>query len=135
MKIFRYVCLGMAVLLAAGCVVLRPGLEYKRVSAVERGMSVREVVSLLGKPAYRSFNEREETLEFRTDAYGTAKVVKLQFVDGRVVAMDSYLDYRRPGCLHTTREEEREKTKEGSSAAPKTTIRVTEEGKHVVEIR
>ncbi len=108
-------------------------LSYNNMNNIRRGMSPEEVIAVLGEPRYRSFNDKGEILEFRDHEYTASKVVKIWFVDNKVVEMKGYLDRGDSGCrkgTKTTDEEEKKSSEEISSAK----VRVTMEGKHVVQV-
>lgn len=107
-------------------------LSYEKMNNIRRGMSPKEVIAILGEPSYRSFNDKGEILEFRDYEYSASKVVKIWFVDNKVVEMKGYLD---SGCTNRTKatksdEEEKKASEETSS----TKVRVTTDGKHVIQI-
>lgn len=107
-------------------------ISYKQMDSIRRGMSAEEVIAIMGTPSYRSFDDKSEILEFRESEYGTSKVVKIRFVDNKVVEMKGYLDRYQEGCTHPAKEEEKEK--ESSEKSSTTKVRVTKDGKHVVQI-
>lgn len=59
-------------------------ISYKNLERIERGMFPKEVTAILGEPSYRNFDDKDEILEFRSSEYGTAKVVRIRFVNNRV---------------------------------------------------
>ena len=65
-------------------------ISYKRLNKVQQGMSSNEVIAILGEPEFRNFDDKGESLEFYSYKLGAAyKVVKVWFIDDKVVKMDS----------------------------------------------
>lgn len=60
-----------------------------RLMNVQRGMTIDEVVAVLGKPLYRSFDRSREQYEFHRTISGTDMRIFVAFQDGRVVSMHS----------------------------------------------
>lgn len=73
-------------------------ISYDHMERIHRGMFSEGVIAILGKPSYRSFDDNGEILEFRSTEYGTAKVIKIRFMDNKVVEMKSYLDKNEHNC-------------------------------------
>ena len=128
----------LLVILLSSCYASR--ITYENLSIIQRGMSSKEVIAIMGKPSYRSFDEESEMLEFRTSESSIAGVVNIWFVDDRVTKMKSY---HTNGCMDRNRaiedKEEEEsakkekKEKEETSARIRVTtgsIIVTPDGKH-----
>ena len=67
-------------------------ISYNNLNRIERGMFPKDVIAILGEPIYRSFDDKSEILEFRSSEYPPARVVRIRFVDNKVVEMESYLD-------------------------------------------
>lgn len=111
-------------------------IDYKYQERVQRGMHPKEVIAILGEPSYRSFDEKGEVLEFRSSEYNPARVVKVRFVDDKVVEMKGYLDESK-NCCNGTRvvkdKKEDESSKSEKSTTSKTKVRVTADGKHIVQ--
>ena len=63
----------------------------KRSQEIEPGMTKQEVVNILGTSQYRSFHEQFEQWEYRSTLGGNDwDVVRIEFINGRVVSMDSH---------------------------------------------
>ena len=84
----------LLVILLSSCYASR--ITYENLSIIQRGMSSKEVIAIMGKPSYRSFDEESEMLEFRTSESSIAGVVNIWFVDDRVTKMKSY---HTNGCM------------------------------------
>lgn len=124
----------LSVVLFSSCFTTS-SISYKKMNSIQRGMSPKEVVAIMGEPSYRSFNDKGEMLEFRDYKYVPAQVVKIWFVDNRVVEMKGYLDKSEDGCNRRKETEEDEKKEEKKSEKSSSTkVRVTTDGKHVVQI-
>ena len=109
---------------------------FENLSIIQRGMSSKEVIAIMGKPSYRSFDEESEMLEFRTSESSIAGVVNIWFVDDRVTKMKSY---HTNGCMDRNRaiedKEEEESAKKEKKEKEETSarIRVTTDGKHIIQ--
>ena len=114
----------LLVILLSSCYASR--ITYENLSIIQRGMSSKEVIAIMGKPSYRSFDEESEMLEFRTSESSIAGVVNIWFVDDRVTKMKSY---HTNGCMDRNRAKKEKKEKEETSAR----IRVTTDGKHIIQ--
>lgn len=90
MKKIQCVLFLLLLVLFSSCYASR--INYKYMNSIQRGMSAEEVITILGEPSYRNFDDKGEVLEFRDSEYGTSKVVKIRFVDNKVVEMQGYLD-------------------------------------------
>ena len=88
----------LLVILLSSCYASR--ITYENLSIIQRGMSSKEVIAIMGKPSYRSFDEESEMLEFRTSESSIAGVVNIWFVDDRVTKMKSYYNN---GCMDRNR--------------------------------
>ena len=88
----------LLVILLSSCYASR--ITYENLSIIQRGMSSKEVIAIMGKPSYRSFDEESEMLEFRTSESSIAGVVNIWFVDDRVTKMKSY---HTNGCMDRNR--------------------------------
>lgn len=66
-----------------------PSTPPRTLLDVQPGMSYQEVVDILGKPAYRSFEGNRETFEFHRTFRGKTTRIFVDFVDRRVVSMQS----------------------------------------------
>lgn len=63
----------------------------KRSHEIEPGMTKQEVVNILGTSKYRSFHGQFEQWEYRSTLGGNDwDVVRIEFINGRVVSMDSH---------------------------------------------
>ena len=125
----------LLVILLSSCYASR--ITYENLSIIQRGMSSKEVIAIMGKPSYRSFDEESEMLEFRTSESSIAGVVNIWFVDDRVTKMKSYYTN---GCMDRNRaiedKEEGGICKEGKERKKNETsarIRVTTDGKHIIQ--
>ncbi|WP_252195103.1 hypothetical protein [Bacteroides thetaiotaomicron] len=65
----------LLVILLSSCYASR--ITYENLSIIQRGMSSKEVIAIMGKPSYRSFDEESEMLEFRTSESSIAGVVNI----------------------------------------------------------
>lgn len=131
MKKNQYLMSLLLVILLSSCYTSR--INYENLSSIQRGMSPKEVIAIMGMPSSRSFDEKGEMLEFRTSESSYAKVVDIWFVDDRVVKMKSYFS---GGCVDRKRDEEDKKEDESSKKDKKDTssrIRVTTDGKHILQ--
>ena len=88
----------LLVILLSSCYASR--ITYENLSIIQRGMSSKEVIAIMGKPSYRSFDEESEMLEFRTSESSIAGVVNIWLVDDRVTKMKSYYTN---GCMDRNR--------------------------------
>ena len=88
----------LLVILLSSCYASR--ITYENLSIIQRGMSSKEVIAIMGKPSYRSFDEESEMLEFRTSESSIVGVVNIWFVDDRVTKMKSY---HTNGCMDRNR--------------------------------
>ena len=124
----------LLVILLSSCYASR--ITYENLSIIQRGMSSKEVIAIMGKPSYRSFDEESEMLEFRTSESSIAGVVNIWFVDDRVTKMKSYYTN---GCMDRNRaiedKEEEESAKKEKKEKEETSarIRVTTDGKHIIQ--
>lgn len=76
----------------------------EQAQGIKPGMTSREVRSILGDNFYLSFHNNNETWEYRTNPqYHDYSVVKIEFKDGRVVCMDSYMEVNPAIQEDTTR--------------------------------
>ena len=87
MKKNQYLMSLLLVILLSSCYTSR--INYEKLSRIQLGMSSGGVIAILGKPTYRSFDEKEEVLEF---CYGL-NIAKIWFVDDKVTKMKNYYDY------------------------------------------
>ena len=88
-RITRNVAVATLVLTLSACRSYKSVANYT--SRIEPGMTIDEVSLVVGKTDYRSFEGTTERWEYRSrDNYGDFDVVIVEFVDGRVVAMDSF---------------------------------------------
>lgn len=78
-------------------------ISSKQIMGIQQGMSQQEVQSMLGKPDFRRFDGDMEEWEFHRDngtpIAATPTTIVIQFVDGRVVSMDTFKGYG--GCHNT----------------------------------
>lgn len=82
--------------LVMGCGIYESyGFDYKQLSSIERGMSFKEVCTILGEPAFRDLN-KEERLDIPRLYPAGWSAVKVWFKDGKVDEMKSYLEDTYP---------------------------------------
>lgn len=111
---------------------------YDYLSGIHPGMVPDEVMAVLGKPTYRSFDDNVETWEYRDTYSRFDKVIKILFVDNKVSKMDNYADKYMVYPFGDTstedkKKEEKEKKKSSDKASSSTKVRVTSDGKHVIQ--
>ena len=83
--------------LVMGCGIYESyGFDYKQLSSIERGMSFKEVCTILGEPAFRDLNKEGEAWTFRAYTPAGWSAVKVWFKDGKVDEMKSYLEDTYP---------------------------------------
>lgn len=88
-RIMRNVAVATLVLALSACGSWKSVASYT--SRIEPGMTIDEVSLAVGKADYRSFEGNTERWEYRSrDIYDDFDVVIVEFVNGRVVAMDSF---------------------------------------------
>lgn len=133
MKKSQTILLLLLAVLFSSCYTLNR-ISYQYMERIQPGMSPKEVVVILGEPSYRSFDTKCEILEFRDYEYGTAKVIKIWFVDNKVTEMKGYLD--KYDSIHRNEVETEKEKKEDKSTEKDTSskIRVTTDGKHIVQM-
>ena len=74
--------------LVMGCGIYESyGFDYKQLSSIERGMSFKEVCTILGEPAFRDLNKEGEAWTFRAYTPAGWSAVKVWFKDGKVDEM------------------------------------------------
>ena len=101
--------------LVMGCGIYESyGFDYKQLSSIERGMSFKEVCTILGEPAGWS-------------------AVKVWFKDGKVDEMKSYLEDTYPVTTSRDKSFMNEK-KESSDKSSETKVIVSPEGKHYIKM-
>lgn len=104
-------------------------ISYKKLNKIQHGMSSKEVIAILGKPEFRNFDDKGESLEFHSYKLGAnSKVVKVWFIDDKVIKMDSHYYYLYDdNCLKRTKDTEKkeEKTRSG--------IRITTDGQQLIQ--
>lgn len=84
--------------LVMGCGIYESyGFDYKQLSSIERGMSFKEVCTILGEPAFRDLNKEGEVWTFRAYTPTRWSAVKVWFKDGEVDEMQSYLEEELSG--------------------------------------
>lgn len=84
-------------------------ISYKKLNKIQHGMSSKEVIAILGKPEFRNFDDKGESLEFHSYKLGAnSKVVKVWFIDDKVIKMDSHYYYLYDdNCLKRTKDTEK----------------------------
>ena len=71
--------------LVTGCGIYESyGFDYKQLSSIERGMSFKEVCTILGEPAFRDLNKEGEAWTFRAYTPAGWSAVKVWFKDGEL---------------------------------------------------
>ena len=121
--------------LVMGCGIYESyGFDYKQLSSIERGMSFKEVCTILGEPAFRDLNKEGEAWTFRAYTPAGWSAVKVWFKDGKVDEMKSYLEDTYPV---TTSRDKSSETKvivspEGKHYIKMGSVVVTPEGKHII---
>ena len=114
----------LLVILLSSCYASR--ITYENLSIIQRGMSSKEVIAIMGKPSYRSFDEESEMLEFRTSESSIAGVVNIWFVD-----TNGCMDRNR--AIEDKEEEESAKKEKKEKEETSARIRVTTDGKHIIQ--
>ncbi len=130
MKKIQMVLLVLMAAIFSSCTILKETLTYEKMNRIQRGMSTEEVIVILGNPYSRSFNDQGEILEFRDEMYERDKVVRINFVDDKVVQMESFVDKKY--SFPTPADSPKEKKKEDSAKDITSGIRVSPDGKHYV---
>ena len=108
-------------------------ISYNNLNRIERGMFPKDVIAILGEPIYRSFDDKSEILEFRSSEYPPARVVRIRFVDNKVVEMESYLD-RYDNCRDENKTSKEKKEDKSSEKETSSKVRVSTDGKHFVQM-
>ncbi|MCQ2111369.1 MAG: outer membrane protein assembly factor BamE [Bacteroidaceae bacterium] len=97
-KIYRLMTVAVVATMLVGCASLS-GLFRNSLMDVELGMTKDQVIQLLGQPSFRTLNDEYEELGF-TQNYSMndyiITIINVQFVDGKVVALDSYPMPKKP---------------------------------------
>lgn len=100
---------------------------------MERGMTLEDVSTTLGKPVFRDFNDEGEILTFRAlGTYGWS-VVKVWFKEGKVTEMKSYMEKACP-APPSNKIDSMNEDKDSSSKESDTKVIVTSDGKHYVKM-
>ncbi len=119
----------LLVILLSSCYASR--ITYENLSIIQRGMSSKEVIAIMGKPSYRSFDEESEMLEFRTSESSIAGVVNIWFVDDRVTKMKSYYTN---GCMDRNRAIEDKEEEESAKKEKKEKVQIFRKiPKHIIQ--
>ena len=109
--------------LVMGCGIYESyGFDYKQLSSIERGMSFKEVCTILGEP-----------WTFRAYTPAGWSAVKVWFKDGKVDEMKSYLEDTYPVTTSRDKSFMNEK-KESSDKSSETKVIVSPEGKHYIKM-
>ena len=128
MKKNQYLMSLLLVILLSSCYTSR--INYEKLSRIQLGMSSGGVIAILGKPTYRSFDEKEEVLEF---CYGL-NIAKIWFVDDKVTKMKNYYNY---DCnkirIVEDKKEDDKSSKKDKKEDTSSRIRVTTDGKHIIQ--
>lgn len=131
MKKIQMVLPVLVTVIFSGCYIYNGTLTYEKMSHIQPGMSTIEVIEALGEPFSRCFNEDEEILEFRERMYEQYKVVRVSFVDDRVVQMESFMDkdYGFPKPPTSSTEQKKEDSSDNGTTSG---IGESSDGKHYV---
>ncbi len=92
MKIMKQTLALLALIIGiSGCASIL-GINKEVMMSVQKGMSRKEVSSILGKPDYRRFDHDVEEWEFIKNIADNAgwTTIIVSFIDGRVISMDSF---------------------------------------------
>ncbi len=133
MRNIQIVLLVLAGSLLGSCCTYTDVLTYEKMSQIQPGMSSAEVIEALGDPFSRSFNDEGEVLEFRERLYEKYKVVRVSFVNDKVVKMDSFIDkdYGFPKLQNSSSEQKKEDSSDKDTSS---IIRVSSDGGHCVQM-
>lgn len=83
----------MLTMMLSSCGVLLCPPIQERAQGIKAGMTSQEVRNILGSNFYLSFHDNSETWEYRTNPlYHDYSVIKIEFKEGQVVRMDSYME-------------------------------------------
>lgn len=83
----------MLTMMLSSCGILLCPPIQERAQGIKAGMTSQEVRSILGNNFYLSFHDNSETWEYRTNPlYHDYSVIKIEFKEGQVVRMDSYME-------------------------------------------
>ncbi len=102
-KIHIMLCLALGILVS-GC--FTSYVSTKQMMGIYQGMTQSQVESVLGKPDFRRFDGDMEEWEFHRDN-GTPVLTSepvtiiVQFVNRKVVSMDTFKGYGRPAPMHS----------------------------------
>ena len=103
-------------------------ISYKRLNEIQHGMSSKEVIAILGEPEFRNLDDKGESLEFYSSKpWVASKVVKVWFIDDKVVKMDSHYYLYDDNCSNKTKNTE---TKEENTRSG---IRMTTDGQQLIQ--
>ncbi len=87
-QVLRSIVLSAFLLTALqSCSLLR---ESDPMMKIHQGQTQQEILTLLGKPKFRRFNQQQEEWEYRRYNNYAEKVTVITFVDHRVAKLDSY---------------------------------------------
>lgn len=97
-NIWRTLALLCIPMLLGACSLLKPELTGWS-DDIQPGMSMEEVQKAMGRrPHYRRFDELGEQWEYRKgpDIYNDDRVMVIDFRDGHVSSMNSFVEHRPP---------------------------------------
>lgn len=85
------------------CSALIYDYSGNQVKAIRKGLTQQNVVDLMGEPTYRRFNDSGEEWEYRGYISNAGwSIVRVNFVDHRVVGLDSFRDDKKIAVLAAT---------------------------------
>lgn len=124
----------LSVVLLTGCSIYgKYGFNYNQLKGIERGMNFEEVTAILGEPVFRNFDAERDSWTFRAWGKSGWTVVKVDFKDGKVSGMKSYLEETcrssSSSAVVSGNENQNDCKKEDSS----TKVIVSPEGKHYIK--
>ena len=103
-------------------------ISYKRLNDIQYGMSSKEVIAILGKPEFRNFDDKGESLEFYSSKlWAASKVVQVWFIDDKVVKMNSHYYLHNDNCSNKTKDTEKKEENTHSG------IRMTTDGQQLIQ--
>lgn len=134
MKRLSFIFLLLSIMLVTSCSIYQSyGFNYKQLNSIERGMDFKAVTAILGKPAFRNLNKKGETWVFRALGLSGWSIVKVSFIDGKVIEMESYLE----DACQNKRSEDKSfflKNEDSSKEESSSKIIVSPEGKHYIKM-
>ena len=93
MKNLHFIGMLLLLVLCSSCSVLLSTASPEQLMKVQKGMSQKEVMNILGKqPAFRSFDGNTEKWEYREFTMYGWRVACVYFLDDKVSEMDSFFE-------------------------------------------